>query len=230
MSRQAVLEYLRQRLPLIAPSMLKCDFGNLQREVALLERAGAEVLHLDVMDGHFVPNLTYGSVVIEGLRKLTSVPFDAHLMLSEPGTYIDDFVAAGCQSLTVHIEAVPEPVPLLNRIRELNCVSGIALNPDTPVSAIRSALPESDMVLVMSVPPGFGGQSFRRESLSKVAEIRSRFPDMLIGIDGGIGPETIGEASAAGADLFVVGSSIFGEPDYGTAISSLRALAIAARN
>ena len=230
MSRQAVLEYLRQRVPLIAPSMLKCDFGNLQREVALLERAGAEILHLDVMDGHFVPNLTYGSVVVEGLRPLTGVPLDAHLMLSDPGRYLDDFVAAGCQSLTIHIEAVPDPAPLPRRIRSADRAAGIALNPDTPVAAVRSALPECDMVLVMSVPPGFGGQAFRREALGKVAEIRRQFPEMLIGIDGGIGPDTIGEASAAGADLFVVGSSIFGEPDYGTAISSLRATAIAARN
>lgn len=210
--------------------MLQCDFGNLQREVALLERAGAEVLHLDVMDGHFVPNITYGPVVVEGLRPLTSVPFDAHLMLSEPGQYVDEFIAAGCQSVTVHVEAVPEPAPLLRRIRESECVAGIALNPETPVSAIRAALPECDMVLVMSVPPGFGGQTFRRESLAKVSEIRRQAPGVLIGIDGGIGPKTIGEASAAGADLFVVGSSIFGESDYGSAISSLRAQALAARN
>lgn len=230
MSRQAILEYLRQRVPLIAPSMLKCDFGNLQREVALLERGGAEVLHLDVMDGHFVPNITYGPVVVEGLRRLTGLPFDTHLMLAEPGRYVDEFVAAGCQSLTFHIEAVPEPLPLLRRIRELNCAAGMALNPDTPVSAIRPALAECDAVLVMSVPPGFGGQTFRREALAKVAQIRSLCPDLLIGIDGGIGPATIGEASAAGADLFVVGSSIFGEADYGSAISSLRAQAVAARN
>jgi ribulose-phosphate 3-epimerase len=230
MSRQAFLEYLRQRMPLIAPSMLRCDFGNLQREVTLLERAGAEILHLDVMDGHFVPNLTYGPVVIEGLRALTNLPFDAHLMLSQPERYIDDFVAAGCQSVTIHIEAVPEPVPLLKRIRNSDRAAGLALNPDTPVAAIHSALPLCDMVLVMSVPPGFGGQAFRREALAKVAEIRRQSPETLIGIDGGIGPDTIGQASAAGADLFVVGSSIFGEPDYGTAISSLRAQAAAARN
>ncbi len=231
MSRQAVLDYLRQRLPLIAPSMLKCDFGNLHREVALLERAGAEVLHLDVMDGHFVPNLTYGPVVIEGLRPLTNMPFDAHLMISQPGRYVDEFIKAGCQALTFHIEAEPEPTPLLRRIREQDCVAGLSLNPDTPVSAIEAALGECDMVLVMSVPPGFGGQKFRPDALKKVSEIRRLSPEnLLIGIDGGIGPHTIGEASAAGADVFVAGSSIFGESDYGTAIASLRATAAAARN
>ena len=211
--------------------MLKCDFGNLHREVSLLERAGAEVLHLDVMDGHFVPNLTYGPVVIDGLRPLTSVPFDAHLMISQPGRYVDEFIKAGCQALTIHIEAEPAPVALLRRIREQDCIAGLALNPDTPVSAVAPFLGECDLVLVMSVPPGFGGQTFRPDALGKISEIRQSGPGgLLIGIDGGIGLHTIEEASAAGADVFVAGSSIFGEPDYGTAIASLRARAAAARN
>ena len=208
--------------------MLKCDFGNLHREVSLLERAGAEVLHLDVMDGHFVPNLTYGPVVIEGLRPLTSLPFDAHLMISQPGRYVDEFIKAGCQP--GHI-GEPEPVALLRQIREQDCLAGLALNPDTPVSAIAPYLGECDLVLVMSVPPGFGGQRFRPDALGKTSEIRRLGPaGLLIGIDGGIGPHTIEEASAAGADVFVAGSSIFGESDYGTAVASLRARAAAARN
>lgn len=222
MSRQALLEQLGNQAPLIAPSMLKCDFGNLHREVELLESAGAPLLHFDVMDGHFVPNLSYGAMVIAGARPLTDMPFEAHLMIADPARYLDDFVDAGCQMLTFHIEAVPDPIPLLRRIREAGCLAGISLNPGTPVSAIAEAVPECDNVLVMSVEPGFGGQEFMAGVLDKVTEIRRLAAETtLVSIDGGIGPETIGCSAEAGARLFVVGSAIFDEPDYRAAIEEM---------
>jgi ribulose-phosphate 3-epimerase len=220
-----------KNLPAIAPSMLKCDFGNLAREVVMLEEAQAPLLHLDVMDGHFVPNLSYGPMVIKRLREYTQLPFDAHLMISDPAKYLGEYVKAGCQSITFHIEAVPDPVPLLRRIREAGCGAGISLNPDTPVTAIRGAVGECDLVLVMSVQPGFGGQAFIPAALEKVRQVRDLFgPETLIEIDGGIGPETIGPAAAAGAQVFVCGSSVFDEPDYKTAISNLRQIAATARS
>jgi ribulose-phosphate 3-epimerase len=229
MSRPALLDQLRRRTPLIAPSMLKCDFGNLHREVELLQAGGAEVLHLDVMDGHFVPNLSYGPMVIERLRTLTGLPFDAHLMISDPGRYLDDFVAAGCQAITFHIEAVPDSVPLLERIRRTGCLAGIALNPGTPVTAIAEAIPVCDLVLVMSVEPGFGGQKFREECVNKVRAVRQQVrPETLVSIDGGIGLDTIAVAAAAGADVFVVGSAIFDGADYRKALTALRQEAAAA--
>lgn len=205
--------------------MLKCDFGNLHREVEWLQSAGAEVLHLDVMDGHFVPNLSYGPMVIARLRELTELPFDAHLMISDPARYLDEFIRAGCQAITFHVEAVPDCVPLLRRIRDAGCLAGIAVNPSSPVEVIDSALADCDLALVMSVEPGFGGQAFRPECLDKVRKLRERGAELLVSIDGGIGPATIGAAAAAGADVFVVGSAIFDEPDYGGALASLRAAA-----
>jgi ribulose-phosphate 3-epimerase len=222
MSRPALLEQLGHAAPLIAPSMLKCDFGNLHREVELLEAAGAPLLHFDVMDGHFVPNLSYGAMVIAGARPLTSLPFEAHLMISDPQKYVDEYVAAGCQMITFHIEAVPQPVPLLRRIRQAGCLAGLSLNPGTPVSAIAGAIGECDNILVMSVEPGFGGQSFKPDVLEKVTQVRRLAADAtIISIDGGIGPRTIGASAAAGANLFVVGSAIFDEPDYRAAIEEL---------
>ena len=229
MSRQAVLEQLGPRAPLIAPSMLKCDFGNLHREVEMLEAAGAPILHFDVMDGHFVPNLSYGAMVIAGARPLTDLPFEAHLMISEPDRYVEDYVEAGCQLITFHLEAVPKPVPLLHKIRDAGCLAGLSINPGTPVSAIAEFLPECDNVLVMSVEPGFGGQAFMPQVLEKVTEIRRLASEQtLVSIDGGIGPQTIAESARAGAQLFVVGSAIFDEPDYRAAIEELERRAVAA--
>ncbi len=226
MSRDTLREKWRAEAPLIAPSMLKCDFGNLRREIGLLEAAGADLLHLDVMDGHFVPNLSYGPVVIERLRDLTSLPFDAHLMISEPDRYLDDYLQAGCDAITFHIEAVPEAAPLLRRIREAGVVAGIALNPGTPVSAVEPVIAECDEVLVMSVEPGFGGQEFQPAALDKVRALREVADDeTLIAIDGGIGPETISPCAAAGVDLYVAGSAIFDSTDYQVAIDELRSLA-----
>ncbi|MFO1094141.1 MAG: ribulose-phosphate 3-epimerase [Planctomycetaceae bacterium] len=229
MSRQALLDYFRERAPLIAPSMLQCDFGNLQREVAALEQAGAQILHLDVMDGHFVPNLTYGPVVIERLRALTGLPFDAHLMIAAPERFVEEYVAAGCQAITVHLEAAPDPTAVLAKIQNSGCLAGLAINPGTPVSRAEPFLGQADLVLVMSVEPGFGGQAFRPESVAKVTEIRRSFPRLVVSIDGGIGPQTIGSASAAGADVFVAGSAIFRASSYRSALSQLHELALAAR-
>lgn len=230
MSRQALLEYLHERAPVVAPSMLQCDFGDLRQEVSALEAAGTQVLHLDVMDGHFVPNLTYGPVVIERLRALTKLPFDAHLMITEPQNTVDDYIAAGCQAITFHIEAVPDPRSLLAHLRERDCLAGLALNPDTPVSRVEPFLGMADLVLVMSVPPGAGGQKFDERSLGKVADLRRLCsPGTVLSIDGGINLGTIGPAAAAGVNLFVAGSAVFRATDYRSALSQLRAGALAAR-
>ena len=205
--------------------MLKCDFGNLHRELELLESAGVPALHLDVMDGHFVPNLSYGPMVIERLRAMTELPFDAHLMISDPGRYLDDYLAAGCDCVTFHIEAVPEPGPILERIRRQGAVAGLALNPGTAVEAVRPYLPLCDLVLVMSVEPGFGGQKFQPVALDKLRRLRDWIGEgTLLSVDGGIGPSTIAETARAGAELFVVGSAIFDAPDYRDAVSELTSL------
>lgn len=223
MNGPALLRSLLSARPLIAPSMLKCDFASLDREVERLEAAGARLLHLDVMDGHFVPNLSYGPVVIRSLRKATRLPLEAHLMISAPERYLDDFLEAGCDTLIVHIEAVPEPAGLLRRIRARGAGAGLALNPGTPVEAVVPHIPECDLVLVMSVEPGFGGQKFMPESLPKVAQLAPLVgPNRLLSIDGGIGPATIPAAAQAGANEFVVGSAIFEKRDYREAIEAMR--------
>jgi len=222
MTRPAVLRRLLSGLPLIAPSMLKCDFANLHREVELLESAGARLLHLDVMDGHFVPNLSYGAPVIKSLRAITGLPFDAHLMISDPGRYLDDFLDAGCDLLTVHIEAVPDPTALLRRIRDAGACAGLALNPKTGVETILPFIAECDLVLVMSVEPGFGGQKFMLEALDKLRRLAPLVgKERLLSVDGGIDLETITAAASAGASQFVCGSSIFDTPDYRQAIDDL---------
>ncbi len=223
MPRPILPRQLRAETPLIAPSMLKCDFSNLQREIAMLESARADVLHWDVMDGHFVPNLSYGAMVIRSVRELTSLPFDAHLMISDPGKYLDDFLNAGCDWMTIHIEAETNPEPLLQRIRKAGCGAGLALNPQTPVSAVEPYLSLCDLVLVMSVEPGFGGQSFMPDVLTKVRDLAQQCADdTLISIDGGIGLSTVEAAAEAGAHAFVAGSAVFETKDYAAAIAELR--------
>jgi ribulose-phosphate 3-epimerase len=225
MSRSATLDRLKSRIPVIAPSMLKCDFGNLHREIELLDAANVGILHLDVMDGHFVPNLSYGPTVIERLRPMTGDVLDAHLMISEPDRYLDEYLKAGCDCITFHIEAIPDAGPLLRRIRDADVVSGLALNPGTPVSKIERFLPDCDLVLVMSVEPGFGGQQFIPTALKKLQQLRELTrPETLLSVDGGVGRETIADCAAAGADLFVAGSAIFDQPDYRTAVSELAQL------
>lgn len=222
MSRLSVLETLRTAAPVIAPSLLKCDFNNLQREVSLLESGGARLLHWDAMDGHFVPNLSYGAMVIERVRPATPLLFDAHLMLSDPEKYLGGFLKAGCQCITFHIEAVPEPTELLRKIRAADVVAGLALNPGTPVGRIAPFLEEVDQVLVMSVEPGFGGQKFIPSALDKLRELRRLRSDVILAVDGGIDGTTIAAAAEAGAQVFVAGSAVFDMPDYEAAIHELR--------
>ena len=208
--------------PVMAPSMLKCDFANLMAEVRALEEAQSQMLHWDVMDGHFVPNLSYGAMVIERVRSQTELFFDAHLMISDPAKYLDDYVKAGCDAITVHIEAVPDPTAILRRIRDAGVKAGLALNPATPVSSVEPYLACCDLVLVMSVNPGFGGQAFMPEVLPKVHQLRQLVsPETWISIDGGIGPKTIAESATAGTQIFVAGSSIFDQSDYATAMRDM---------
>jgi len=213
---------LRAAVPVVLPSLLLCDFGNLEREVRRLEEAGVAALHLDVMDGNFVPNLTYGMPVVESLRRLTKLPLDVHLMIARPDRFAAAFRDAGSDILTFHIEAVPDAGPLLDQIRSLGMGAGLALNPATPLEAIRPYLRQCDLVLVMSVPAGFGGQGFQPVAVDKLRELRGAVTsDVLLEVDGGINQSTIGTCAKAGANLFVVGSAIFRSADYSAAIRAL---------
>lgn len=222
MAQRLTVDELRGLAPAIAPSMLKCDFADLRSEFAALEAASAPVYHWDVMDGHFVPNLSYGAMVIAPCRKLSSAPFEAHLMVSDPAAYVGEYLDAGCEIVTFHIEAVPDPRKLLDQIRDAGALAGICFNPGTAVEALKPAVGHADVVLTMSVNPGFGGQAFMPEVLPKIKAARELFGnDVVLSIDGGIGLNTIAEASTSGIELFVAGSSVFGEDCYRTAISEL---------
>lgn len=221
--RAARLEAFRAAArPVVTPSLLNCDFARMADELAALERAGAAAVHLDVMDGHFVPNLSYGAPVIADWRRVTNLPFDAHLMMTDPARYLDDFVRAGCDVLIFHIEVVPDPVPLARRIRAAGCEAAVSLNPPTPLSAVEPYLDELDAVLVMSVMPGFGGQAFEPEVLEKVRALRALRPSLRTSIDGGIKPETAALAVAAGATQLVAGSAVFrSDGNYAAALAEL---------
>ena len=226
LSCSGVLAHLRDAVPAILPSLLQCDFGNLAAEVRRLEAAGVPALHLDVRDGHFVPNLTYGMPLIASLRELTALPLDVHLMISDPERYLDAFHAAGADLITIHIEAVPEPTEVLEKIHQLGMAAGLAINPETSVSSIEHYLDSCDIVLVMSVRPGFGGQTFQEIALSKLRRLRQIGPEsLLLGVDGGIKQENISSCGEAGGQLFVVGSAIFGAPEYDTVIRQFEARA-----
>jgi len=217
---------LRGSLPIVLPALLLCDFGHLADEIARVEAAGAKALHLDVMDGHFVPNLTYGLTIVAAVRRYTELPIEAHLMIANPDQYLEAYHKAGADQLTIHIEAVPEPRPLLDRIRGLGASAGLALNPPTPVAVIEPFLDSCDSVLVMGVMPGFGGQAFDPRALDKLRQLRQNGPQQLmLGLDGGVHTATIGPAAAAGAQLLVAGSAVFSKPDYGHALRELTALA-----
>lgn len=223
LDRRARLDVLNGAdTPLVTPSLLNCDFARVAEELASLERAGAHAVHLDVMDGHFVPNLSYGAPVIASWRRRTDLPFDAHLMISDPSRYLDDFARAGCDVIIFHVEVVPDPVSLARRIRGLGLEASVALNPPTPVARVMPFLAEVDSVLVMSVMPGFGGQKFERSVLEKVRTIRAARPGLRISIDGGIKPDTAAEAVRAGATQLVAGSAVFrSDGNYAAALAEL---------
>lgn len=213
---------------LIAPSLLSADFSHLQDEVDTLTKAGADWLHVDVMDGHFVPNITFGASWVKALRPLTSLPLDVHLMISPIDSFIEDFVKAGADRLTVHPEAGAHIYRTLQLIRSFGKKAGIALNPGTPTSTILPLLEDIDLILVMTVNPGFGGQKFIQSQLSKIREIRriidqSGYP-IILQVDGGITPETAPQAIEAGAEVLVAGSSIFKDKNYTQNIQALREL------
>ncbi len=222
MSR-AKLDRIREAAPAVLPSLLRCDFGDLKSEIARLEEAGTRSLHLDVMDGHFVPNLTYGMPIVQGLRQHTELPLDVHLMISDPLKYAPAMVDAGADLLTFHVEAVNDAAEVAGQLRDLGVGVGVALNPGTAIEKIDCCLADVDLVLVMSVDAGFGGQAFNPVALDKLRALRARRADLLLEIDGGINANTIGAARAAGCDLFVVGSAIFGTDDYVAAVSELDA-------
>lgn len=211
----------------IAPSVLSADFGRLAEDIARCENGGADWIHVDVMDGRFVPNLTFGAKVIETLRRLTTLPLDVHLMVVEPEQYFDAFAAAGASVLTIHQEAAPHLHRQLHRIKELGCRAGAAINPSTPVDTLRDVARDLDLLLVMSVNPGFGGQRFIEASIEKIARARELLSatgsTAALEVDGGVARDTITRCWRAGADTFVAGNAVFGAPDAAAEIRELRA-------
>ena len=202
----------------ISPSLLSADFVNLERDIKMLEEGGAHLLHVDVMDGHFVPNITIGPPVVAAINKVASIPLDVHLMIENPGNYVDDFIKAGADYLTVHVEAAPHLHRVLQQIQAQGVKAGVSLNPHTPVSLIENVLDVLDMVLIMSVNPGFGGQSFIPQTLNKVKQVKQMLKEhgkehIEIEIDGGVKLDNIKEVANAGVDVFVSGSGIFKADD-----------------
>ncbi|HBH79505.1 MAG TPA: ribulose-phosphate 3-epimerase [Nitrospira sp.] len=214
---------------LIAPSILSADFARLAEEIAAVEQAGADLLHVDVMDGHFVPNLTVGPPIVESLKKVTKLPLDVHLMITNADAFIPDFVEAGADYLTVHVEACPHLHRTIQSIKERGIKAGVTLNPATPISSLQDILGDVDLVLIMSVNPGFGGQKFIPSVLKKIAEARAMLDRInshaLLEVDGGVKVENTKEIVAAGATTLVAGSAIFSQRDYKATIAALRAAA-----
>ncbi|WP_413570736.1 ribulose-phosphate 3-epimerase [Bdellovibrio sp. HCB117] len=208
---------------MVAPSILSADFANLEKEIKAVAEAGADWIHVDVMDGRFVPNITIGIPVVKSLKKVSPLPLDVHLMIEEPERYVEDFIKAGSDYLTIHVEATKDPVAVLRRIRELGAKPGITLRPKTSLATVLPLLPLCDLVLVMTVEPGFGGQSFMHDQIEKISklrqEIKTKNLNCLIEVDGGINAETAKLCHEA--DVFVAGSYVFGK-DYKTAIAALK--------
>jgi ribulose-phosphate 3-epimerase len=216
------------KLPAIAPSILTADFGRLREQIQEAEEAGVDLIHLDVMDGHFVPNISFGPLIVSAIRSATSLPLDVHLMIEKPERYLDAFVDAGADMVSLHIEATPHAHRAIQQIRNRDVAAGIALNPATPLGEIEELLPIVDLVLLMSVNPGYGGQSFIPESVDKIARLKALLDRLdcdppAIEVDGGIKPETIRRAYDAGAGVFVCGSSVFNDSEpVAAAVSKLR--------
>ena len=210
----------------IAPSILASDFSRLGEEIRAVEAAGADWIHIDVMDGHFVPNLTIGPGIVEAARRCTDLPLDVHLMIETPDRYVGDFASAGADTIGVHVEACPHLHRSIQTIKEAGVRACAVINPATPASAVEPILADVDQVLVMTVNPGFGGQKFIRSALSAVKQIRGwiqeRDLDVDVEVDGGITADTIGEAAQAGANVFVAGTAVFGTDDYKAAMDALR--------
>jgi ribulose-phosphate 3-epimerase len=210
----------------IAPSILASDFGRLAEEVRVVTNAGADLIHVDVMDGHFVPNITIGPPIVAAVNEATDLPLDVHLMIEAPERYIDSFVKAGASTVGVHVEACPHLHRTVAQIHEAGAKASVTLNPGTPAQAVEPILADVDQVLVMTVNPGFGGQKFIPSMLAKIetlrAWIRERGLSVALEVDGGISNDTIASAARAGADVFVAGTAIFGEADYARAIATLR--------
>ena len=213
---------------IIAPSLLSADFTRLAEEVRAVEQAGADWIHADVMDGHFVPNITFGPLVVEAVRRVTTIPIDVHLMIENPDRYIADFAGAGANYISVQVETCPHLNRSIQLIKDNGAAAGVVLNPSTPLTTIDWVLELVDYVLIMSVNPGFGGQQFIANSLDKIAELRRIIDEndysVLIEVDGGVNEQTIADVARAGADAFVAGSAIFGRKDYAEIIRRFRQL------
>ncbi len=214
---------------IISPSILSADFTRLGEELREVQEAGADWIHIDVMDGRFVPNITVGPMIVEAVKKVSTIPLDVHLMISDPDKYLDDFCRAGADILTVHPEATYHLHRTLTRIRELGMKAGAALNPSTGLGAIRHVAPDLDVAMIMTVNPGFGGQSFIETMMPKLRDLKSLLDEsdltVLIEIDGGVTPKNAGSLAREGAQAFVAGSAVFGNPPYREAIAKLRAAA-----
>ncbi len=211
---------------LVAPSLLSSDFANLRNEIMAIDKAGADWIHFDVMDGHFVPNITIGPMIVESVRKYSDKPFDVHLMIENPENYVEAFAKAGSDYITVHQEASVHLHRLVSLIKKFGCKAGISVNPATPTGCLEEILPYVDMVLVMSVNPGFGGQKFIESSVVKVKKVREMasdcHPELKIQVDGGVSNKNIAQLKEAGCDIVVAGSYIFGSDNYKAAIDSLK--------
>lgn len=217
----------------IAPSILSADFSRLGDEIRAIDQAGADYVHIDVMDGHFVPNITIGPLVVDAVRQVTDLPLDVHLMIEHPDHYVEDFAKAGADLIVVHVEATTHLHRTIQLIRSLGKKAGVSVNPATSLATLDMILPDLDLVLLMTVNPGFGGQSFIESCLPKIAQLRQRIDQLgkpiELEVDGGVKVDNIARIAAAGADVFVAGSAVFGAGDYAATIGQLRANACAAR-